>query len=201
MERRDIKVSESIAMSKRIKRLCLNTCIGFTLFMVVCMILGSIFADEEAKRGILYCWSILGACAVAAVMQFVFFTDALIKHLSYPIRLILFGICLYAILAGIAFAFAWFPMENPGAWISFSVSYLLIFAAISLCFHFRDKRQTKLMNERLASLHDEESGHFASSDFTDFADSPDPADSASAGSADPADLADSVGRSDTDGSS
>lgn len=159
MERRDIKASESIAMSKRLKGLCLNTCVGFTLFMVMCMIFGSIFADEDAKRGIFYCWSILGACAVAAVMQFVFFTDALIRHLSYPVRLILFGICLYAILAGMAFAFAWFPMENPGAWISFSVIYLLIFAAISLCFHLCEKRQTKLMNERLASLNGEDSGY------------------------------------------
>ena len=62
------------------KMLCINFSIAFTLFMLFSMFFGMIYADEEARAGIMYCWTIAGAMLLAVVLQLVFFTPLLIRR-------------------------------------------------------------------------------------------------------------------------
>ena len=54
-----------------LKMLCINFSIAFTLFMLFSMFFGMIYADEEARAGIMYCWTIAGAMLLAVVLQLV----------------------------------------------------------------------------------------------------------------------------------
>lgn len=149
MERKLIDTEKS-SSSKQLRTLMMNICIAFTIMMVGCMICGSIFADEQARAGILYCWSILGACLIAAILQFIFFTPILIKHMSYAPRVALFGVCLYAALAVLALALNWFPAEFAGAWISFTCIYLVLLTLFTLIFSLVYRRKIKSLNKGLA---------------------------------------------------
>ena len=99
MTRKDIIDTEARTPAENARTFLATLCVSFTATMVICMIFGTIFADEASKQGIMYCWSVLGACVCAAALQFVFFTPVVIKRMTYPLRLLLFGACLYVVLA------------------------------------------------------------------------------------------------------
>lgn len=133
-----------------LKMLTVNFCVIFTIFMLFSMVFGMIYADEEAKRGIIYCWSIAGAVLLAAILQIVFFTPVVIKRLGYSARTILFGACFYIVLTLLAVTFQWFPADVPGAWVTWTVSYIAILIFLSVIFTLTYRRKIKLLNENLA---------------------------------------------------
>ncbi len=149
MMRKDIIDTERKTPAENAQTFALTLCVGFTATMVICLIFATLFAGEEAKQGIGYCWSILAACAVAAALQFIFFTPVIIKRMAYPARLAIFGICLYAVLAAAAIAMRWFPIDMAGSWISFTVTYLVMLAGATAFFHFKAKHEERILNEKL----------------------------------------------------
>ena len=149
MTRKDIIDTEARTPAENARTFLATLCVSFTATMVICMIFGTIFADEASKQGIMYCWSVLGACVCAAALQFVFFTPTVIKRMAYPLRLFLFGICLYAVLAALAVTMAWFPTDMAGAWASFTVSYLVALAAATAAFAAKHRREERALNEKL----------------------------------------------------
>ncbi|RGI67038.1 DUF3021 family protein [Collinsella sp. TM10-22] len=150
MINRDIIDTDKKTPAENLGQLVKSTCIGFTVAMIAFLALGTCFADDTAKQGINYCWSILAACVTVPALQFVFFTPAVIRQMAYPARLALFDVCLYAALCALAFVFAWVPVNNPGAWVTFTVVYLAILAVLTLAFNAKLSRETRELNDRLA---------------------------------------------------
>lgn len=150
MINRDVIDTDKKTPVENLGYLVKSICIGFTVAMIAFLALGTCFADDAAKQGIYYCWSILAACVAASALQLVFFTPAVIRRMAYPARLALFGACLYAVLCALAFIFAWVPASNPGAWVTFTVVYLAILAVLTLVFNAKLSRETRELNERLA---------------------------------------------------
>lgn len=150
MINRDVIDTDKKTPVENLGQLAKSICIGFTVAMIAFLALGTCFADDAAKQGIYYCWSILAACVAASALQLVFFTPAVIRRMAYPARLALFGACLYAVLCALAFIFAWVPASNPGAWVTFTVVYLAILAVLTLVFSAKLSRETRELNERLA---------------------------------------------------
>lgn len=144
--------SEKVSLYKVLKDLLVNFCIGFTLLILFSCIFGLIFADEAAKPGIIMCVSIGAAMLICAVLQLIFFTPVFIKRMGYVWRLSFFGICLYVVLALYGAAFNWFPADNLGAWIAFSVVYLIVLAFMSVIFTLINKRDIKTLNNKLAEF-------------------------------------------------
>lgn len=149
--------SEKVSLCNALKDLLVNFCIGFTLLILFSCIAGLIYADEAAKPGIIMCLSIGAAMLICAVLQLIFFTPVLIKRMGYVWRLSFFGICLYAILALCGAAFSWFPADNVGAWIAFTVTYLIILAFMSVVFTLINKRNIKTLNDKLTEFKAEHS--------------------------------------------
>ena len=147
---RDIIDTDKKTPVENLGYLVKSICVGFTVAMVAFLALGTCFADDAAKQGINYCWSILAACVAAPALQLVFFTPAVFRRMAYPARLALFGVCLYAALCALAFIFAWVPASNPGAWATFTVVYLAILAVLTLAFNAKLSRETRELNDRLA---------------------------------------------------
>ena len=96
MINRDIIDTDKKTPAENLGQLVKSTCIGFTVAMIVFFVaLGTCFADDTAKQGINYCWSILAACVAVPALQFVFFTPAVnSRRMAYPARLVLFSVCL-----------------------------------------------------------------------------------------------------------
>ncbi len=149
--------SEKVSLCNALKDLLVNFCIGFTLLILFSCIAGLIYADEAAKPGIIMCLSIGAAMLICAVLQLIFFTPVLIKRMGYVWRLSFFGICLYMILALCGAAFSWFPADNVGAWIAFTVTYLIILAFMSVVFTLINKRNIKTLNDKLTEFKAEHS--------------------------------------------
>ncbi len=149
MKRNDIIDTERKTPAENARTCIITLCVGFTTIMVVALALGSFFADEQAKQGINYCWSLFGACVGATVLQFVFFTPTIIKRMAYPLRLAAFGVCLYAVLAAVAVAMHWFPVDMAGAWVTFTVSYLFALAVASVFFAIKQKRESQEFDDKL----------------------------------------------------
>ncbi len=149
---------ERASAGKVVKDLAMNFCIMFTLFTLFSCIFGLIFADEAAKPGIIMCLSIGVGMLICAVLQSVFFTPVLIKRMGYGPRLALFGVCLYALLAAFGAVFDWFPADNMGAWVGFTITYLVILALMTVLFTAINRRNIKALNDGLARFKEKESG-------------------------------------------
>ena len=149
MTRKDIIDTEVRTPAENARAFLVTLCASFTVLMVVCMALGTVFADEESKRGIIYCGSLFGACVCTAARQFVFFTPTVIKRMAYPLRLFLFGACLYVVLAVLAVVLRWFPADMAGAWVSFTISYLVALTVATAAYAAKHKREERALNEKL----------------------------------------------------
>jgi len=149
MTRRNVIDTERKTPAEHAQTFFLTVCVVFTIVMTTGMIFGSIFADDAAQQGINFSWSILAVCVLAAALQFVFFTPALIKRMAYPLRFALFGVCLYAVLAVVAVKLSWFPTDMIGAWISFTVTYLAIFALMTAFSYLEARKESRDLNEKL----------------------------------------------------
>lgn len=147
---RDIIDTEKKKPTENLAELVRSICIGFTVAMIALLTWGTCFADDAAKQGIYYCWSILAVCVAAPALQLVFFAPVVIRRMAYPARLALFGVCLYAALCTLAVFFGWLPASNPGVWVTFTVVYLAILAVLTLAFNVKLSRETRELNDRLA---------------------------------------------------
>lgn len=141
--------TEKKGVGEVLKMLGINFCIAFTIFMLFTMVFGMIYADAEAKEGIMYCCGIAGAMLVAVVMQLVFFTPLVIRRLGYATRVALFGVGFYAVLTPLGALFGWFPADMPGAWVTWTVIYIVILAFLTVLFTMIYRREAKALNKKL----------------------------------------------------
>lgn len=130
-------------------RFVLTVSISFTVVMAVAMAMGSAFAPPEAQAGIMYSWSILAACALAAAFQMLLFTDLVFKRMSSVVRMGIFGGCLYGMLAVAGAVFKWFPVGDPGAWITFTAIYLIVLAALAAAHRVVERNHEREYAEQL----------------------------------------------------
>lgn len=79
--------TEKKGAGEYLKMLGINFSVAFTVFMLFSMVFGMIFAGEEARAGIMYCWGIAGAMLAAVIMQLVFFTPLVIRRFGYGARI------------------------------------------------------------------------------------------------------------------
>ncbi|MEG1049733.1 MAG: hypothetical protein RSE24_04255 [Oscillospiraceae bacterium] len=78
--------------------------------------------------------SLLIVSAVGTFIQFLAFTEYIIKNLRYSIRMIIFIVPFSILLTACAIGFHWFPSEIAGAWIIFIVIFMLAFIGITIGF-------------------------------------------------------------------
>ena len=124
-------------MKKIVVRTFVAACIMFTATMVWFTGTGYLFAGPS--YGLNLTASVLCGALGAAALQALWFTGAVFKKLAYPARIAGFGACLLPVLALCAWGGQWLPVDNPWAWVSFAVIYLLILAGVTTGYtvHFR----------------------------------------------------------------
>lgn len=93
----------------------------------MCFYLFFLFVFQWESVPLHMLFSMLLVSIAAALMQILAFSNLILKKLSYTWRLVVFAIPFGAVLTACAVVFRWFPIENPGAWITFGVIFVVIF--------------------------------------------------------------------------
>ncbi len=84
------------------------------------------------SQGMLYCITLLVAGIACGILQQLWFSWEKSLRLVYPTRLVGFGLTYYLILAACAFWGNWLPVYIVGAWVVFTIIYLVILCILSL---------------------------------------------------------------------
>ena len=93
--------------------------------------------------------SLMLVSIAAGSLQLIAFSSLVIKKLGYGWRLLVFAVPFFAILTGVAVAFRWFPAQSAGAWVSFILIFLVIFAVITVAFEMYYRLSGKRYDSRL----------------------------------------------------
>ena len=99
--------------------------------MLVYLVFCAVFRKTQVETSML--WMLLLVCAAGSLIQVLCFTDWVLKKLRYTWRLALFCGLFLPLLAIVAWAFHWFPMEGV-AWLAFLGIFLAVFIAMTLGF-------------------------------------------------------------------
>lgn len=135
-------------MKPAIKRAAIAFCVIFTATMGLWSLAGLAFVGPE--QGIVLTLTILLACALMAALQALWFGGAVIRRAAYPLRVLGFGLCALAALALCAWLGAWFPMDEPGPWVSFCAIYLTVLALASAGYALYYRRAAGSLDAALA---------------------------------------------------
>ena len=123
---------------------CLLYTGAMVLYMAVLFLL-----DVQPERATLL--SLLLVSAAGSLIQFVVFTDRVIKRLRYSLRLLLFVVLFLPLLTGCAALGRWFPLERQGSWMLFAGIFLAIFliftAGFELYFHLTGRKYDGILGQ------------------------------------------------------
>lgn len=114
--------------------------------VILFVVIGSFFGLSSISFS--FIWQALAIALITGVLQFVAFTEAVIKRIKYSLRLVIFAMPLFIILAFFAVLFHWFPL-SIGAWLTFSMIFLFVFGAITAVFELYSRITGKRYNEKL----------------------------------------------------
>lgn len=117
---------------KNITKCIVPVSIMFTGSMIIFMIISLLFKNESVE--ITTILSILLFSILGSLIQYIAFTNILIKKASYSIRLIIFVIPFLAVLSVCAICFNWFPKDNIGSWVTFIIIFIAIFIIMTIGF-------------------------------------------------------------------
>ena len=103
----------------------------FTGSVALCAII--MLIDGEDAIPISTIASLLIVCAAGTLMQFLAFSGRAIKKMRYTIRMIVFAVPFFTLLAANAYFFYWFPMDSMH-WVIFTGIFLVVFIIMTIGF-------------------------------------------------------------------
>ena len=106
--------------------------LSFTAAAVIYAAVSLLYGEETVGIGKLL--SLLLVCALGSAIQYLCFTDDILKKMRYTRRALLFLALFFPLLAGAAWLFRWFPTDQVGAWLVFGGAFAAAFAVFTLGF-------------------------------------------------------------------
>lgn len=106
--------------------------LSYTAAVVIYTVISLALGGEAVSIRVLL--SLLLICAVGSGVQYLCFTEHILKSMRYTRRTLLFLALFFPLLAGTAWLFRWFPVEQAGAWLTFAASFAVAFAVFTLGF-------------------------------------------------------------------
>ena len=89
-------------------------------------------ASEGLTEGTRFCLSYIAAGLTGGILQQIWFNYRPTRRFAYSLRLLGFGLSYYVVLTACATFGQWLPSENPWAWATFTVIFLVILALLTL---------------------------------------------------------------------
>lgn len=139
-------------MKRIIVRIAVSTCVMFTVFMALLTAIALVLAGP--RYGLVYTVTLMVAVFVLAVLQFIWFSDCLIKRLAYALRILGFGLCAFAALVVCALLGSWVPVDNPYAWVTFTLIYLVILGLMCIGYQVYFKKTCGSYDAALQRYHE-----------------------------------------------
>ncbi len=109
-----------------------GVCLAFTGAILIYVVIALLMGEKQIEATAIFAMLLLSM--TGTFVQYLCFTDNIIRNMRYTRRLLLFGVMYVPLLTVIAVAFGWFPASRPGAWLLFLGIALAVFAAMTLGF-------------------------------------------------------------------
>lgn len=103
----------------------------FTGSVVLCAVFMLIAGEDTIP--IVTVVSLLIISSVGTFLQFLAFSDCIIKKMRYTFRMIVFAVPFFVLIAANAYFFYWFPMDSSH-WLIFSGIFLAVFIVMTIGF-------------------------------------------------------------------
>lgn len=107
-------------------------CLSFTGTLCVYMFIDWLYGGEYIRYSLIV--QLLAMCGIITLLQYVFFSGRALKKPSYWLRMLIFCGLIFCVCGGFAWAFRWFPMDNLGAWLTFTLIFFAAFVLLCLGF-------------------------------------------------------------------
>lgn len=130
-----------------------------TIFIGIGMVFGegasensSLFQLGSAGFSLDTLLQLLGLAVLLVVLQILFLTDAVIKHMPMLVRTLCFLAADVVVTVIFISLFAWFPIEDKNAWISFFLSFggcTLIGTGVSVLRERAENRKMEMALRRM----------------------------------------------------
>ena len=95
--------------------------------------------------------SLLLVSVLASFIQFLAFTEYIIKRMRYSLRLVLFEVLFLPALTASAVLYQWFPTNRPGSWLTFLgifLAFFLVFTAgFELYYHIAGQKYDGILGQ------------------------------------------------------
>ena len=98
------------------------------LYSIVMALLG------QHEISIMIITSLLIVSSIGTFLQQLAFGDRMIKKMRYTMRCVVFILPFFVLLTLNALAFRWFPLEQSGAWLLFTIIFLVVFVIMTAGF-------------------------------------------------------------------
>ncbi len=119
---------------KRVLEWKTGASLAFTASMLIYVVIALLMGERQIEATAVIAMLLLSM--TGTFVQYLCFTDNIIKNMRYTRRLMLFGVLFLPLLTVIAVVFGWFPAYRPGAWLLFLGLALVVLAAMTLGFEF-----------------------------------------------------------------
>jgi len=126
-------------------------CLSFTGSLCIYTFIDTFWGDGFIACATVY--QMLALCGIITVLQYIFFSGRVLKRPSYYVRMAIFCAVIFAVCAGFAWVFRWFPTESLGAWGLFTVIFFVVFIVMCLGFEVYFRILGKKYDEALAKSH------------------------------------------------
>lgn len=106
--------------------------LSYTACMAIYMAIAALLG--EATMELRTVFGMLAMCMAGSAIQYVCFTENVIRRMRYSLRLALFAALFLPVMVLMAVFMRWFPLENPGAWLLFIGLFVAVFVVMTLGF-------------------------------------------------------------------
>ena len=116
--------------------------------VILCVVIFVARGENSVPISVLVSLAVISS--IGTLLQFIAFTGHIIKKMRYTIRMVVFLIPFFSLLAANAWVFRWFPLD-AGHWLTFCIVFLVVFAGMTagfeIYFHAMGKKYDGLLGE------------------------------------------------------
>lgn len=105
---------------------------SYSVAVLIYAVVTLLFGEKSVSVTVLF--ELLALCLAGSLLQYVAFTDAVIKKMRYSLRMVVFSLPFLALMTLCAVVFDWFPKSEPFAWATFFITFVLVLAVFTAGF-------------------------------------------------------------------
>ncbi|MCL2827254.1 MAG: hypothetical protein FWD99_00760 [Oscillospiraceae bacterium] len=123
----------------------------FSGMIIIYTLIAALLGQSEIP--ISWVFSFLILASGGSFFQYLAFGPRLIKQMHYTLRLLVFAVPFFALLAATAYFFQWLPGAGSGPWLIFILIALVVFVVMTLAFEVAYKLTGKKYDGLLGQYH------------------------------------------------